>query len=314
MHLFEQIAIARETNADNYAIALQTAAHCGLIPPASDSQRDVRLFNRELLAWLFLGDATSNWTHVAAYFCAIHNWWTFALDCVERDRCAFYLAVDAERATEFAEIISHPGRRVRTRRDLRDADERTITVGPRTSRILRSFQPGLGDLFDGAYQSLRQQTGAPRDLMVSLMDVDRCHQAAQATRTLALVNERLTALGQSLDALSVQLYENPAPAASASGEDCPVLASPSGRVKLFGDDQQPIVDGKRLPVLTAARYRVVRACLEAGGNGLTKDQLNNRCGGAADSHKHLADLEKLEGWKAVIVRPGRAHQGGYRIK
>ncbi len=92
-----------------------------------------------------------------------------------------------------------------------------------------------------------------------------------------------------------------------------VARSPSGRVQLFEWEENPVVDGQKVKTLTKAKYRVVLELLKAGQTGLTKDQLDRQCDDSADSYKHVAELKKLDRWNEVVVTPGKARQGGYRI-
>jgi hypothetical protein len=71
----------------------------------------------------------------------------------------------------------------------------------------------------------------------------------------------------------------------------------------LGDE--PIVSGKRKTRLTAARYDVVKALLEAGDKGLSGDELvtKSRRGGAVNTLKALAGSDK--DWRAVIQLAGQ---------
>lgn len=72
----------------------------------------------------------------------------------------------------------------------------------------------------------------------------------------------------------------------------------------FGDE--PIVLGKRKPRLTRAKFDVVRALLEAGEFGLTKDQLDERSH-HTEARKPLKRLHDSDpDWAEVIHLPGRS--------
>jgi len=90
------------------------------------------------------------------------------------------------------------------------------------------------------------------------------------------------------------------------------LVCQSKKVKLFGPGEQPEVNGKRKPTLTAARYDAVQALIEAGEAGLTKDQLD-RQSGHTEARKLLKALANDDDdWKKVIRFPGTPGKG-YRI-
>ncbi len=87
----------------------------------------------------------------------------------------------------------------------------------------------------------------------------------------------------------------------------------SSMVKLFGQGEQPEVDGKLKPKLTAARYHTVQALIEAGETGLTKDELDSKSG-HTDARKLLKAVAEIdEEWAAVISLPGVTGKG-YRIR
>jgi|GEM_PF-3467393 len=81
------------------------------------------------------------------------------------------------------------------------------------------------------------------------------------------------------------------------------------RVLLAGPGESPVVDGVRQGVLTKARYNVVQALLDAGPQGLSKDQLVKKSGhgSAVNILKQLAGLNSA--WKQVIRLPQTAGMG-----
>ena len=78
-------------------------------------------------------------------------------------------------------------------------------------------------------------------------------------------------------------------------------------------EDRPIVMGKRKAKLTTARYDVVKALLDAGAEGLNKDEIvtKSRHGDARQVLKRLAASDP--DWKSVIVMAG-VTGGGYRIR
>jgi len=78
----------------------------------------------------------------------------------------------------------------------------------------------------------------------------------------------------------------------------------SKQVKLFAQKDPPLIDGRPKSPLTKARYDVVRLLIDAGSEGLTKDGLASKHGGAVNTLKALArsDLD----WQSVIKLPGKA--------
>jgi hypothetical protein len=76
---------------------------------------------------------------------------------------------------------------------------------------------------------------------------------------------------------------------------------------------EPVVHGKRKPRLTAPRYKVVKALLEAGEDGLSKDSLATESGhtDAVGILKRLAESD--DDWRAVILLAG-VPGGRYRIR
>lgn len=93
----------------------------------------------------------------------------------------------------------------------------------------------------------------------------------------------------------------------------PVIPADDQRVVLRGLSEGPIVCGKEKAPLTPAQYDVVKALLDAGDRGLSKDELDHKSdrGEARKILKRLADSD--EDWKAVIPFPGKAG-GRYRIR
>jgi hypothetical protein len=91
-------------------------------------------------------------------------------------------------------------------------------------------------------------------------------------------------------------------------------AVPKGRrrVMLRGPGDRPIVNSVEKRPLTLAQYDVVKALLEAGERGLSKDELDRKSkhGDARRILKRLAESDS--DWKAVISFPGLPG-GGYRI-
>lgn len=108
-----------------------------------------------------------------------------------------------------------------------------------------------------------------------------------------------------LRGLSVQKAEmSPSPNSIAAIKQ-PVASS--DRVVLYGPDDGPLVDGKKKPKLTNARYRCILALIKAGKDGLTKDRVDP---------KILYRLRNNDAdWRDVVVLPGRTGTAGnhYRI-
>jgi hypothetical protein len=85
------------------------------------------------------------------------------------------------------------------------------------------------------------------------------------------------------------------------------------QVVLQGPNDPPLVCGREKRPLTRPQYDVVNALLEAGEDGLAKDQLDKRSG-HGDARKILERLAKSDDdWNAVIEFPGVAGRG-YRIR
>jgi hypothetical protein len=111
----------------------------------------------------------------------------------------------------------------------------------------------------------------------------------------------------------------PAPAppvvtAPPSGVATPPTGRTAGapRVVLRGPAEGPFVLGREKRPLTLAQYDVVKALLDAGERGLSKDELD-RQSGHGDARKLLKRLAALDDdWQAVIHFPGKPG-GGYRI-
>jgi hypothetical protein len=76
------------------------------------------------------------------------------------------------------------------------------------------------------------------------------------------------------------------------------------QVVLRGPNEGPLVAGKTKGTLTTPQYNVVKALLDAGEAGLTKDELDrkSRHGDARKILKRLADSDP--DWQAVLSFPG----------
>jgi hypothetical protein len=88
----------------------------------------------------------------------------------------------------------------------------------------------------------------------------------------------------------------------------------SNRSVLLGKrGDQPVVHCKKKDVLNNTRYDVVKALLDAGDTGLTKDKLKEKSGheDALGILRRLANSDP--DWGRVIQFPGSSY-GGYRIK
>lgn len=86
-----------------------------------------------------------------------------------------------------------------------------------------------------------------------------------------------------------------------------------GRVQLRGRDSNPnaFVDGSRAH-LAPIQFTVISALVDAGEDGLTKDQLNT-LSEAEDGIGTLKQIRNNPTWKNVIKFPGGKGRGGYRI-
>jgi hypothetical protein len=103
----------------------------------------------------------------------------------------------------------------------------------------------------------------------------------------------------------------PAPVPAPTGVFAP--AADAARVVLRAPGERPLVCGEEKNKLTRQQYAVVKALLEAGERGLSKDELDRKsqCGDARKILKRLAQSDP--GWEAVI-HFGGIPGGGYRIR
>jgi len=105
------------------------------------------------------------------------------------------------------------------------------------------------------------------------------------------------------NAATATLPENLAPTLLAAGP-LVILGEP-------GDE--PIVNGVIKPRLTFPRFHVIKALLEAGKNGLSKDELADRSG-HGDAHRILKRLAGSDlDWRSVIQLAGEPG-GRYRLR
>jgi hypothetical protein len=118
---------------------------------------------------------------------------------------------------------------------------------------------------------------------------------------------------EAVSLLSAPATQTVGAAASADGPPADVQEG-TQRVVLRGRDEGPIVLGKEKPVLTDREYNVVKALLDAGDRGLTKDKLDEKSGHSEARKVLKAIRDADEDWAAVIQMPGKAGMGGYRIK
>jgi hypothetical protein len=87
-------------------------------------------------------------------------------------------------------------------------------------------------------------------------------------------------------------------------QQSPADASEKNRVELRGPAEGPIVLGKTKSKLTTAQYNVLKALLDAGEAGLTKDGLD-RNSGHGDARKIMKRLAASDpDWNAVLSFPG----------
>jgi len=100
-------------------------------------------------------------------------------------------------------------------------------------------------------------------------------------------------------------------AATVELPDTPIAVSE--KVMLFGPDKPPTVFGKvKRTLLSRAQHDVIKALIESGEDGLTKDTLISKSG-RSDPRGILRRLmEKDRDWKRVIRFPGKPGRG-YRI-
>jgi hypothetical protein len=123
----------------------------------------------------------------------------------------------------------------------------------------------------------------------------------------------LVDLLQMLDVIKADYDDDQAvPAKPESGMPEPVAQSPSGSVFLYGSSEHPTVNGKTKGRLRNTQYNVVLALIQAGDEGLTKDQLDHKSG-HGDARKILSRLANSDpDWKIAIYLPGVKGMG-YRI-
>ena len=139
-----------------------------------------------------------------------------------------------------------------------------------------------------------------------LVDAIRDLEAEQTIDWNALVDwAKLPAIRTALNQLPAAPSPSPSPAPVAQSE----------RVQLFKRSAVPvaIVDGQLINTLNKTRYNVVRALLQAGERGHTKDSLV-AASGHTDARNILKRLaKKCPHWRSVISFPG-VTGGGYRIR
>jgi hypothetical protein len=100
-------------------------------------------------------------------------------------------------------------------------------------------------------------------------------------------------------------------AATVESPRQPVVTSK--RVTLFQPDEAPLVYGRKKSLLTLPQYKVIKALIEAGTDGLTERQLFDKSGHTDVRGIMKRVAEKDRDWKKVICfanQPGRR----YRIR
>jgi len=87
------------------------------------------------------------------------------------------------------------------------------------------------------------------------------------------------------------------------------------RVELFEPDEHPKIDGKRLPRLTRAQYKVVKAVAEAMDDEepLTEARLCAKSG-VDGARQRFTELRKKDPRWAAVLLPSGVRQLGYRIE
>ncbi len=148
---------------------------------------------------------------------------------------------------------------------------------------------------------------SPQDLRKTLI------RAARSGPLISLDPQGLHLVKSWIDREWAAVSHSPAKESPADEppETKPVAASK--QVQLYGPGEQPMVKGKLKPTLTTKRYNTVQALIEAGENGLTKDELDRKSG-HVEARKALSDMAKEDdGWRAVIIMPGATGKR-YRIR
>jgi hypothetical protein len=84
-------------------------------------------------------------------------------------------------------------------------------------------------------------------------------------------------------------------------------------VRFCGEGNEPEVLGHSKLPLGVTEQAVIKALVEAFPGGLTKGILERKTG--TDPHKVLSRMQSRDpDWAKVIVRPGKAGRGGYRLQ
>jgi hypothetical protein len=104
----------------------------------------------------------------------------------------------------------------------------------------------------------------------------------------------------------------PGTEAPADPKSPPLSASRKPAVVLGNFGEKPVVDGKELDPLTVPQHNVIRALIDAGDKGLSKDKLATKSG-HGDAHRILKRVAESDpAWASRIQLAGRPG-GGYRI-
>jgi hypothetical protein len=106
--------------------------------------------------------------------------------------------------------------------------------------------------------------------------------------------------------LALSVPVEPATAPNETPENPPL-------VKLNGPNDRPVVQGKMMPPLHRAQYKVLKILADKVGVGFSESELMEKSG-VTDARKALDRLrERHPEWAAVIHFPGGCYGAGYKI-
>jgi hypothetical protein len=203
-----------------------------------------------------------------------------------------------------------------------DSIRRLLTLAYNTAREInerffrRCGSGGLQIEDDDPYRELKEKVGFFVDAFVGLPD------ALTKSRLNEEIDWNGLACWQDIDRIRELLDELPPPATDLQpAESTSFVPETTSPVVLNGPNEQPLVLGTHVPLISQAKHSLVQMLLEAAPRELTairirQTRARNEQSCISDPGKALRDLANShENWARVLIFPGKGNRNrGYGIR